>query len=90
MLVVDLDGFAQLADMKSFLFLTLLLASCATEIKPRTYTLPMDFHYYKPIDTIKVGNTNMVLLKDPANGNKYLIDQDNKDVHPITVPEEIN
>lgn len=73
------------------LFLSLLLSSCTvTEVKPRTFQLPMDFNHYKAIDTIKVGNTHMVLFKDPASGNKYLVDQDNKDVHPITVPEVIN
>ena len=72
------------------LLLSLLLASCTTVVKTRTYTLPMDFHYYKPIETIRVGNTHMVLIKDPASGNKFLIDQDTKDVHPITVPEGIN
>lgn len=69
--------------MRSLLFLPLLLASCATEIKPRTFQLPMDFHHYKTIDTIRVGSTYMVLLKDPASGKKFLIDQITKDVHPL-------
>lgn len=76
--------------MKPFLLFTLLLSSCVTEIKPSKLQLPMDFYYYKPIDTINVGDTHMVLLKDPVNGNKFLVDRDTGDVHPISVPTEIN
>lgn len=77
--------------MRSLFFLALLLSSCTvTEVKPRTFQLPMDFNHYKVIDTIRVGNTNMVLFKDPASGNKYLVDQDSKDIHHIIVPRAIN
>lgn len=55
--------------MKPFLILATFLSSCVTEIKPSKLQLPMDFYYYKPIDTsnkVVAGQLRAALLESPT------------------------